>query len=403
MKIIQSNLLIVVFLLLFQAGFGQSLSSKKPKTTAKDYYERIDFEFVNNKIIIPIEINGKVYRFLVDTGAPNMISRELYDLLQPQFLKEISISDSNNKKQNIDLVLVKELKIGTLLFENIESLVYDFNENPVLKCFGFDGFIGSNMLRNSIIQLDADKKEMILTDNVNRLTLNNKASTKIKLIGDQGSPYIWINLKGKDDGKEQLLIDTGMGGLYSLSARNYKQFQKEEIFEVIAKGKGSSSVGIFADVEPIERLKLLVPTFKLGNTRFKNVVTTTSTDNNSKIGAGFLAHGIMTIDFINKKFYFEGKSNDIQIEEPVFGFTPTLSQNKLVIGVVWEDELKDYLQFGDEILEMNGTEFNESNFCSYWTNKSFFPDMDTVKIKVKSATGEVTEVIAHKKLASKSI
>jgi hypothetical protein len=54
-----------------ESTFGQG------KIQSKQYYEEIDFELLHDKIVLPVTINNKVYKFLLDTGAPNVISERL--------------------------------------------------------------------------------------------------------------------------------------------------------------------------------------------------------------------------------------------------------------------------------------------------------------------------------------
>jgi predicted aspartyl protease len=73
---------------------------------------------VNAKIVIPVEINNKTYHFLLDTGAPNVISKSLFNEIKTTTIDKISINDANNLKDSLEAVTIKELKIGSLAFEN---------------------------------------------------------------------------------------------------------------------------------------------------------------------------------------------------------------------------------------------------------------------------------------------
>jgi hypothetical protein len=58
----KSNFLIFTLLLCF-FNYGQSLKFDEGYCTSKDYYQEINFELVLNKIVIPVKVNGKNYRF----------------------------------------------------------------------------------------------------------------------------------------------------------------------------------------------------------------------------------------------------------------------------------------------------------------------------------------------------
>ena len=379
--------------------YSQNIDLNIGKVNSKEYYEEVGFEFIKDKIIVPVSIEGKEYKFILDTGAPNIISNEINNLISPKLIKIIPVSDANGKKENLKVVSVKKLILGNIEFINTATLVYDLNSNPIFKCFGVDGFIGSNMLRKSIIQIDSKKKILTITDSQKKLSLNKKESTKIKLVGNQSSPYIWINLKGLDSGKENVLIDTGMDGLYDVSKRNYQIFKEKEIFNVTGKSKGASSLSLFGDVPMDEHYELLLPSLKLIDTEFVNVVTHTTNDNNSRIGAELLGYGIMTIDFKHKRFYFKPNSRKRNLNDFGFGFTRTLKDEKLIVGFVWDEELKNKLSYGDEILEING---KHVNICNIITKDIINKNNETLKMKIKPKKGEIFEISINKKTTANS-
>lgn len=148
-------LLLILFLI--NTTYSQKVNLNFGKTKSKNYYTEIPFEFINDKIIVPVYINGNKYRFLLDTGSPNIISKEIYNIIKPKLVKTIVVTDSSNKKENLDLVSVKKLNFENITFEKVGTLVYDLASNPIFKCFDINGFIGSNMLRNLIIQINANK------------------------------------------------------------------------------------------------------------------------------------------------------------------------------------------------------------------------------------------------------
>lgn len=392
----KKNISLLLALLIGSFVFSQNVNLNIGSTKQKKYYEKLAIEFIKNKIIIPVEIQGKVYRFILDTGAPNIISKEIQGVLNPKLLESIPITDINEKKERLNVVLVKSLKLGSVIFENTASLVYDFNASPIFKCFNIDGFIGSNMLRNSIIQIDKKKRVLVLTDGEKKLTLNKKKSSKIKFVDDQSSPYLWVDLKGADSGKELLLIDLGADDIYGVSRKNYSILEKKQIFNVLGESVGASSLGLFGDVSKNSQYKLLLPTLKINNTELKNIITETTNDNNSKIGSKLLDFGVMTINYKNKRFYFKPYSNNINTLHSDYGFSRTLKNNKVIVGFVWDEKLKSKMAYGDEIIEINGVKINQSKICDLITGNLELENKKTITLKIKSIDGTITELKAEK-------
>ncbi|MBV7440500.1 aspartyl protease family protein [Weeksellaceae bacterium TAE3-ERU29] len=371
----------------------------------KDYYSEIDFELIRNKIIVPVSIQGEEYRFLFDTGAMNAISEELYNKLKPDTIRIFPLVDINQIKENKLIVSIDSLKIGDLNFEKIPTFVGEFTKKVPFSCMKIDGVIGSNMLKNSIIQIDGKKKKLIITDLKEKLNLKEKNSEGIMLTKIQSTPFVWVKLRGEDKGKEQLLIDTGADDIYSTSLKNYeKVFSKKEIFHQIGEDEGASSLGFMADkVTKHKNYKLLLPSLTINNIEFQNVISETIKSRNSLIGAKLLDYGIMTIDYLHKKFYFEPYSKEvINVEEPEFGFDKTLKDGKLIIGVVWDEDLKSKIKYADEILSINGRNVNDSMICDLVTN-SLFKSYDSLTLKIKPENENPFELKVKKELASKNM
>lgn len=388
----------IVFLCIVIQSFGQKNIFKKDLITPKNYYTEINFDFISEKIIVPVIIENKTYRFLLDTGAPNLISEKLQNAIKTTSIKSINIKDSSNKQNSLEVVSIPQITFGNVIFKNCPALVDKSKSNLIFDCFEIDGFIGSNMLQKSIVQIDLREKIIRLTDVKKKLTLNKKNATKLYLIGGQKSPYIWINLKGETNAREQLLIDTGMKGFYDLSLKNFGILQKNNIFKVNNKGFGSKSIGLFGAADNNKHYRVTADTFKVNNTIFKNVVTETTNDNNSRIGAEILKYGMVTIDFLNKKFYFNSYKSTIDLQEKVLGFSPTIINNKLVVGIVWDEELKKVISFGDEIIKLNALDVGSIPVCDFITAKALYNKNDTIELTIKNSEGLLKTVNVKKTL-----
>ena len=386
------NKIYVLFIALSSFSFAQNIDLNKGNTKEESYYTEIQFEYVNGKIIIPILINEKTYRFLLDTGAPNLITKKLAETLKQKSLQEIKVSDANDNKSSMNFVELPNITIGNVVFENSVALSSNDDGNLVFDCFNLDGFIGSNLLRNSILQIDTRNKTLIITNDEKKLKLNKKNSIELSLIGNQSSPYIWIKLKGKNSGKEQVLLDTGMKGFYDISNRNYSLLKNENIFKIISTGIGSKEIGLFGNSKDSEQLKIFLPEMKISNSSFLNISTITTNDKNSRIGIELFENGIATLDFKNKKFYFDQYGINTDLNEKQLGFSPTILNQKLSIGIVWDEKLKDKIFSGDEIIEINGKNYENYLLCDLINKKSIFKEIEIVNIKIRNKSGEIRDI-----------
>ena len=388
----------IALLLIALAAFYTLKSEPFEAERSGSYFEKIDFEFVNNKIIIPVTIDGTVYRFLFDTGAPNVISEEVLQSVNHEILKIQKTSDAAGNSDKLNVVSIPEIVIGNTSFRNTKALVYDLKNNDVFKCFNIDGFIGSNLLKNSIVQIDFESKKLTITNSKRTLDLDKSKAAKMELIGEQRSPFIFIEINGGRKAKDQVLIDTGMDSFYDISKRSYDIFKDNDILKVLATAKGGNIISLFGNAKESEQHRILVPELKVAGISFTKLVTTTTTDDISRIGTDMLKHGIVTIDFKNKRFYFDAKEQVIDISRPLPGVSPTFIDNKLVIGYVWDEELKEKISYGDEITKINDRNITGMRNCDFISLKQELEHKDTLNIEFKTTSGEIKKLTIVKKL-----
>lgn len=383
----------ILFLFFSSLLFSQKLAFDQGKINQKNYYEEISFEIVNDKIILPVVINNKTFKFLLDTGAPNVISKRVLEEINTQNIKKIKVSDANNQIDEMEMVAIESMKIGNLSFENNVALVSDLENHFILKCFKMDGFIGSNLFRNSVLKISLKDKKIIVTNNIKNFQMTAKPS-KLLLVGEQKSPYVQINFSNNKKKKvtEQALLDTGMDGFYEISNRAFGILSKENVWEELSRSSGSSSIGLFGAAPEKEQILLKTPFFEINNTTFENLITNTTDDNNSRIGLDLLKHGDIIIDFKKKKFYFEANENIILVKKPPL-YSATIIDNKYSIGFVWDESLRDKLSYGDEIIRVDSFVLDQMDFCDIVKIKNFRKSNQSYEIEVKSKDNSNTQIV----------
>ncbi|WP_242157441.1 retropepsin-like aspartic protease [Aestuariivivens sediminis] len=375
---------------------AQKTTFKTGKPISKTYYAEIAYEDVGGKLIIPVTIQNTTYRFLFDTGAPNVISEDLAKDINARITQSISVSDANQKRQRMRIVTLPQLTMANVSFKNTSALVFEKAQNLVFDCFQIDGIIGSNLLRHSVVQIQPKNKLIIVTNYRRKLELNAHKGVELMLRGDQSSPYVSISLKGSKTAKEEVLIDTGASGFYDMCHTNYQLMKDHEIVQTYASGSGTSSIGLFGNAEHFLQYQVHIPQIELDGHAFKNVSTTTSSDNNSRLGSDILKYGNITLDFKRKRFYFHPFNDETDVTKLDFGFTPTIANNKLIVGVVWEEYLKDIIKAGDEIIKVNDMDYSKLNICDVITGDSPFRTFQTVDITFKTAMGKIISLTLEK-------
>jgi len=368
-------------------GFNQG------QVNQKGYYTTVPYTLKRDKLIIQVELNGKLHNFLFDTGAPTSISAELAAELNSPLMSKIEIVDANDLKDSLQVVKLDNLKIGDVTFKDTPVLVIkDFGP---LGCLNIDGFIGSNMLRNSIVHIASKTKTITLTDVAKKLPLNRKNSVKMVVEPGQSSPLISIDLVTKDiTADETLLVDTGMSGFYDLSTAVYDNAKQYNLFTTLGQATGFFTIGLYGVAKAEQQYKVGVPGIAIGRNGFSNVTATTTSDKRSRIGIEILKHGNITLDYKNGRFYFDpfGDVNNIDLTEKTWPFKPIIKDEKMIVGIVWDKALEAQLKPGDEILSFGSHNLTGLDTCQKLLFNMDIPQ-DSAPLVIKDAkTGETRTV-----------
>jgi hypothetical protein len=370
-------------LLCLNAAIAQnSKTFNKGEVAQKNYNASVPYKDINGLAIVEVSIKGKSYNFIVDTGALTAISQELYEEFGLKSETSINVSDSSELSQNMKIVTLPPVEVGGIAFKEVPAVVAD--NSFFFQCLGIDGFIGSNMMRNSVVKFSYKDKTVTFTDKLKNFSTDKKQSAGLAKDKFQSNPYLKVMLKG--DGYEiieYLLFDTGMVGLYDLSLTVHESTLKQPgIYNILHHAKGAFSLGIHGVENQTEHFMLSIPELHFAGTTFKNVTTTTTADNRSRIGSEILKYGEVIVDYPHRKLYFNPYSNGpVDVAEKNWPVQPVIKDDKFVVGIVWDTAFNDRVNQGDEILKFGEIDFAGMQAC------------DALRLDIKPATDTATMVL----------
>ncbi|MDZ4681191.1 MAG: hypothetical protein SH848_13310 [Saprospiraceae bacterium] len=327
--------------------------------------------------------------YTISVSEAISIRKDLFEKLRFEVLSSEDITDINGNKSVLQIAKINELKLGESTVKDIPAVI--FEENLLTKCFDVDGFIGSNLLRNSIIQFDYKNKLIRISSDLNKLDLSNAKTFEI-FIDKQSSPI--FNIQIGEKAKEMLLFDTGADELYSMSNTNMNKFKKTKTFSIISESFGSNSFGFNGLEQESKNYRLLIPELTIQGLTLKNMVSETTQDYNSRIGARLLEYGVLTIDYKNSKSHFEPFSQTATLKEVFWGLSPTFIDGKLVVGRIWSKELKK-ISVGDEILSINEIDMGSVSECEFLLNSPLL-DIKVATLKIRNPKGEIQTIEIQK-------
>ncbi|TDO21630.1 retropepsin-like aspartic protease [Pedobacter duraquae] len=371
---------------------AQTFTYNAGGAAGKNYYQELPYQDINGKMIVQVKVGGQTANFLFDTGAPTSISKELAKASGATFLRNAPVTDAGGLKDSTSVVLPKSIRLGEVEFNDIPAvtLVPDF-----FKCWGVTGIIGSNLLRNSVVQIDAVKKRIILTDQPEKLNLNPKNAIPLLLSKGQSDPRIQIKLAKKVS--MTMGFDTGDNSFLRLSEDFMNQLSKSKVFEVLSEGYGATRISAFGEQKAADKFLLRFANFELGSGKFSNVVTYTDKNGIPGIGTKLLEYGLVTLDYMDKKFYFEPYKEITDLNETRWPFELSLDGDKLIFGAVWKSAAGQLKQ-GEQILAINEKEYPAVSLCQMLTSPSVFKGLTSAVLKIKDADGAIRTVTVKREI-----
>lgn len=308
---------------------------------------------------------------------------------QKRKLNSIPVSDVNKAVQELAVAMVDSLQIGEVFFDGVPALELE-EDGFFVQCFGFDGIIGSNLVRDAIVEIDVKESVLRLTNDSQ--TLPQPKSDAIPMRTDldqQSSPIISIQLG--DKASEMLIFDSGADVFYDIGIDNFQTFAPHHLFDTLATAQGfDPSMGLFSAGDSSQTYLLSPKTFKLGKAQFEDVICKVDYEDESRLGAALFDYGRVRLDYKGQKFYFTpyGKDESISYEEREFAMAPTYNGN-FIVGYLYRD--LGPIQAGDRILKVNDFSTDEISICELFQMPSF-NSYETIMVTVEAQDGTIHEV-----------
>lgn len=356
LKIYWLIIVAIIFLINSCALKSVSILSKAELKSSADGQTLISYDNSFGLVVIPVTINGKVYRFVFDTGAQTtVVSKELADNIGLEKQSSVNVSDAHSSSQRLSVGVIDSINLGNFCYSNVGTLINDFQKNSQFSCLKIDGILGMNIIKLNNWKVDYNSTSITVFNN------ENISLQEYKVIplnpNKNGIPYAYFFINGI---KENFMIDMGKNSdLISVSP-------KVILDNPNSLSIGYSSFGLFG--------KTIVDTTRYFNISFSdssnlniaNVVVSQSKNKKSLVGSGFFQANYSSIifDFKNNLLYISENKN--KNKQPLsYGITPMLTENNIIIG---SKELNaspnlDKFNLGDTIVGVNNILFKENNSC----------------------------------------
>ncbi|WP_419867900.1 aspartyl protease family protein [Chryseobacterium sp. CT-SW4] len=349
--------------------------------------EKINLKYANELAFVQVNINGKFYNFLLDTGAPTVISKAVYEELKLSKKYKTRVKDSQKNVQQQIFTHLPEMRVDQVVFKNIGAMVMDLTISE-LGCFKIDGILGANQMAKVFWKINYSENSILVTKDLANFDFKNYNAVIPFTTQAQKTPIVESKLSGK---KINMTFDTGFSGSLKIQDKDYDpEMNSGESVETY----GTNSVGAFGGAKPAEGYIFTTDKLSIGNQNFSKEIVMTG--NSNLVGNGFLKDFSFILDWKNNKVYLQQvKTSPSNLES--FGFGYRFIEEKPVIVYVFKDENLP-LKIGDSILSINDVSFenlNKESACFYYINR-VESESNTIKVKVKR-NGEVLAFTLNKK------
>ena len=302
--------LLLFFLLFSVSGFSQSefqINNIKNKVV-------IPFKLINNLIFIPVTINGEELTFLVDTGVEQTIlfsldNKEEVKLFEVEKLKLRGLGSKDaidSYKSSRNKVEIKDFVDNNHEIYVVLDQEFNFSSHVGIPV---NGIIGSNFFKKHIVEIDYDRKKIIVY-NHNHKKITSKLQKKFvkeAITIEDKKPYCISNIKtGNQTIPSKLLVDTGNSDAVwvFLNKTDKIKLPKKNIQDYLGRGFSGNVYGKRARIS----------SFEFGNKTFYNPLITFPDSTSLKsvnfvpnrvgsLGSEIISRFTIVFDYLNKAVY----------------------------------------------------------------------------------------------------
>lgn len=319
-----------------------------------NFADTIAIEWEIGQVYVPVEMNGRQMRFLLDTGAGQTV---VFDDVPIEGLKtagHIISYDANNRRDTVSTVVLPPLRLGTLTLTGCHALL----QRRMVKRQRLDGILGFDLVNRGLnIKIDVAANRLIVSDRKN--FFDGEGGHKMRYKLNFHVPYVKVCPFGKY--VETALFDTGSRRLYSINSRSFRRGASKEGLlaerQVEGRSTGRHSIG-HGGVEPRgEVVFLALERLRLGTFAFDSVHTIT-TQGGSHIGAAVLRYGAVVFNPRRRQLCFQpyGGEEHVTVGNRQTDMAIIPEGGMPVVGLVWEQgtPFKQGFREGDVIIKIDG-------------------------------------------------
>ncbi|WP_213278386.1 PDZ domain-containing protein [Chryseobacterium indologenes] len=274
----------------------------------------IPFQFINNLIFIPININGAELTFLLDTGVSETILFSLENKeLKLSNVEKVKFSGLGGSLSIDGLKSERNLgKIGNEIVNTSMSLYIiideEFNISPHVG-IPVNGVVGYHFFKDHPIYIDYASKKITVYENIDLLKKKIRRFEEFPISIEKDKPYLYADVEMTNEKKDsKLLIDLGNSDAVWLFPTLIKNFvyNRPNIDDFLGRGFNGDIYG----------KRSRIHNFYLGSFKFEKPLTAMPDEfsiqhvnlvenRKGSIGGEIMRRFTVIFDYPNKKLYLK--------------------------------------------------------------------------------------------------
>lgn len=268
--------------------------------TQNSMTEVIPFKTTDGKIIIEATVNGETADFVLDLAGHNAFL--------PEALKKLRIpTDKEGTFRGFDDFQFKNVPTGkvyeieTLAFGNntfqSNLPVFTLTDEPYLRKLGVAGVLNSALFQTSVLTVDMKRKRITITQpyRPSYMKLNYRGNLELATGGGVVCPLVIQNKPAS------FILDTWNEGLINLTPEDFNAWSTQ-----YPKGTPQKVSLGYKEAIQEEEESLTLPEATFIKTKITDATAVKNPSlKRSVIGKKLLDYGIISIDYLHQKVYFQ--------------------------------------------------------------------------------------------------
>jgi hypothetical protein len=313
---------------------------------AEEVLERFAFSKDAGAVLVPVDVKGKKYSFLLDTGASGTAYDSSLAVLLGKQVGTEEVSALGGGAVRLPRHAAPDAWLGRLKLPTAAT-VFVTDLRPFRESSGEDiyGILGMDFLRGQVFRIDPDRSEVVFLPSA-----GPNPGRRVAVAFDENAACVEAHMAGSG-WSHWFLVDTGAAGFGSGDLR-------EEVYGILDKGGNLQGAGtVLTDSlagRTTRRQGRLTEMTVAGHRHTKLLFTESKT---SVLGLGYWWRYVVTFDFPDKALYLKkARGYELPDAEDASGLSLLRRGDRIVVYRVsgGSAAARSGLRVNDVILEVDG-------------------------------------------------